>query len=153
MRQAYKVLAYAIDVLILVQAAAIAWAVFGLSKWIEDGGTLTKAKMEGDTFSFTEERGFMIHGINGQLLIPLIGLILLIISFFAKVPQGPKWAGMLFGGIVLQVALGMLSHAVPTLGFIHGFWALLLFGLAYRTAKQADLVVEPGAAFEDAPAR
>jgi hypothetical protein len=152
MRSAYKYLAYAIDVLILVQAAAIAWAVFGLSSWIEDGNTLTKAKMEGDTFSFTEERGFMIHGINGQLLIPLIGLILLIISFFAKVPEGPKWAGMLFGGIVLQVALGMVAHAVPALGFIHGFWALLLFWLAYRTAKQADAVTATGETAPEASA-
>ena len=47
---------------------------------------------------------------------------------------------MLFGGIVLQVALGLAAHGLPALGFIHGFWALLLFWLAYRTAKQADLV-------------
>jgi hypothetical protein len=139
MRSAYKYLAYAIDALILVQAAAIAWAVFGLGKYVEDGHTLTKTKMDADTFSFTEERGFMIHGINGQLLIPLIGLILLIISFFAKVPEGPKYAAMLFGGIVLQVVLGMTADAVPALGFIHGFWALLLFWLAYRTAQQAEL--------------
>ncbi len=85
------------------------------------------------------------------MLIPLIGLILLIISFFAKVPEGAKWAGMLFGGIVLQVALGMVAHAVPALGFIHGFWALLLFWLAYRTAKQADLV-DPGSATPEAAA-
>jgi hypothetical protein len=142
MRAAYKYLAYAIDVLILVQAAMIAWAVFGLGKWIDDGGTLNKAKMEGNTFSFTEERGFMVHGINGQMLIPLIGLILLIISFFAKVPSGPKWAGMLFGGIVLQVALGMLAHAVSALGILHGIWALLLFALAYRTAQQASVVAD-----------
>ena len=149
MRSAYKFLAYAIDVLILVQAAMIAWAVFGLSKWIEDGNSLTKAKMEGDTFSFTEERGFMIHGINGEMLIPLIGLILLIISFFAKVPEGTKWAGMLFGGIVLQVALGLFAHGLPFLGMLHGLNALLLFWLAYRTAKQADVVsatTEPQAA-------
>jgi hypothetical protein len=150
MRSAYKYLAYAIDVLILLQAAAIAWAVFGLSKWIDDGNSLTKAKMEGDTFSFTEERGFMIHGINGQMLIPLIGLILLIISFFAKVPEGPKYAGMLFGGIVLQVVLGMGAHGLPVLGFIHGFWALLLFWLAYRTAKQADVLTTGASAPEAA---
>src|SRR6478735_7404581 len=153
MRSAYKYLALAIDALILVQAAAIAWAVFGLGKYIEDGNSLTKAKMEGDTFSFTEERGFMIHGINGQLLIPLIGLILLIISFFAKVPEGRKYAGMLFGGIVVQVALGMTAHALPALGFIHGFWALLLFWLAFRTAKQADLLDAGSAAPEAAAVR
>jgi hypothetical protein len=142
MRSAYKFLAYAIDVLILVQAAVMAWAIFGLSSWIEDGNSLTKAKMEGDTFSFTEERGFMIHGINGEMLIPLIALILLIISFFAKVPEGPKWAGMLFGGIVVQIALGIFAHGLPALGLIHGLWALLLFGLAYRTAQQANVVAD-----------
>ena len=141
MRSAYKYLAYTIDALILVQAAAMAWAIFGLSKWIEDGNSLTKAKMEGDTFSFTEERGFMIHGINGEMLIPLVALVLLIISFFAKVPEGAKWAGMLFGGIVIQIALGIFAHGLPALGLIHGLWALLLFGLAYRTAQQANVVV------------
>lgn len=50
---------------------------------------------------------------------------------------------MLFGGIVLQVLLGMTANAVPALGFIHGFWALLLFWLAYRTAKQADFAHPP----------
>ena len=140
MRSAYKYLAFAIDALILLQAAAIAWAVFGLASYVEDGNSITKAKFEGDKILFTEENGFIIHGINGQMLIPLIGLILLIISFFAKVPEGSKYAGMLFGGIVVQVALGMSAHALPALGFIHGFWALLLFWLAYRTAKQADVL-------------
>ena len=153
MRSAYKYLAYAIDALILLQAAAMAWAVFGLSKWIEDGNSLTKAKMEGDTFSFTEERGFMIHGMNGMMLIPLIGLILLIVSFFAKVPEGPKFAGMLFGGIVIQVALGLFAHGLPALGFIHGFWALLLFWLAYRTAKQAEVFTESAAPYEASSVR
>ena len=111
MRSAYKLLAYAIDALILIQAAAIAWAVFGLSRWIEDGNTLSKAKMEGDTFSFGEERGFMIHGINGQMLIPLIGLILLIISFFAKVPGGVRTAAILFGLVALQIFLGLFARA------------------------------------------
>jgi len=142
MRSAYKFLAYAIDVLILVQAAMIAWAIFGFGKWIEDGNTMTKAKLEGNTFSFTEERGFMVHGINGEMVIPLVGLILLIISFFAKVPEGPKWAGMVFGGIVLQVLLGVFAHGLPFLGLLHGINALLLFGLAFRAARQADVVAE-----------
>lgn len=153
MRAAYRYLAYTIDVLILVQAAAIAWAMFGLSKWIEDGNSLTKSKMDADTFSFTEARGFMIHGINGTMLIPLVALILLVISFFAKVPEGVKWAAMVFGGVVVQVALGVTAHSLPALGFLHGLWALLLLGLAYRTAKQADVVSETGLTHEDASAR
>jgi hypothetical protein len=154
MRSAYKYLAYAIDVLILVQAAAIAWAVFGLGKWIEDGNTMTKAKLESrDGFLFAGERGFMIHGINGQMLIPLVGLVLLVISFFAKVPGGVKWAAMVFGGIVVQVLLGMTAHGAPFLGALHGILALLLFWLAYRTARQADVVEAVGASPEAATVR
>lgn len=138
MRATYRFLAYAIDVLILVQAAVMAWAIFGFSKYIDDGNSFSKSSMESDSWNFTEERGFMIHGINGQMLIPLIGLILLIVSFFAKVPDGTKWAGMLFGGIVLQVALGIFGHGLPLLGLLHGANALLLFWLAWKAAKAAE---------------
>jgi hypothetical protein len=153
MRATYKVLAYAIDVLILLQAAAMAWAVFGLSKWIEDGNTLTKSAMEGDKTLFSEENGFAIHGISGTTVIPLVALILLIISFFAKVPEGVKFAAMVFVGVAIQIALGIFAHALPALGFIHGFWAILLFVVAYRAAKQADVVVDTSSTYEAAPAR
>ena len=142
MRTTYRYLAYAIDGLIMVQAAAIAWAIFGFSKYIDDGNTFSKSQMEANDFAFTEERGFMIHGINGQMLIPLVGLILLIISFFAKVTDGRKWAGMLFGGIVIQVLLGMFGHGLPMLGLLHGANALLLFWLAWKAAKAAEGHVE-----------
>ncbi len=148
MRAAYKFLAYAIDVMIFFQAAVVAWALFGLSKWVEDGNQLTKASMESDTFKFTAERGFMFHGIGGEMVIPLLGLILLIVSFFAKVPGGVKWAAMLFGGIVLQVVLAFVAFGVPLIGMLHGINALLLFWLAFRAARAAD-EVETGAA--DAP--
>ena len=90
MRAAYKFLAYAIDALILLQAAMIAWAIFGVSKYIDDGNTVTKSLQESDTLLFPEVVGFIVHGMNGQLLIPLVGLILLIVSFFAKVTDGIK---------------------------------------------------------------
>jgi hypothetical protein len=139
MRSAYKYLAYAIDVLILVQAAAIAWAIFGEGKFIDDGGTVNKALQDSDTLPFPEVVGFIVHGINGEVLIPLVGLVLLIVSFFAKVPEGPKWAGMVLGGIVVQVLLGVLAGGLPFLGALHGINALLLFWLAYRTARQAEV--------------
>ena len=142
MRSAYKFLAYAIDVLILLQAAVIAWAVFGLTKYVEDGHSISKSGLDGNKTLFSEENGFAIHGISGTTLIPLAALLLLIVSFFAKVPEGPKWAAMVFVGIVIQIVLGVLGHGVPALGFIHGFWALLLFWLAWRTAKQADVVAD-----------
>lgn len=140
MRSVYRNLALAIDVLIIVQAAAIAWAVFGEGKYIDDGHNVNKALQDSDTIPFPEVAGFIVHGINGEVLIPLVAIALLIVSFFAKVPEGPKWAGMLLGGIVVQVLLGVLGAGLPFLGLLHGANALLLFWLAFRAAKQAGPV-------------
>ena len=144
MRAAYKFLAYGVDALILVQAAMIGWAIFGESRYIEDGNSVTKALQESDTLPFPEVVGFIVHGLNGEILIPLFGLVLLIVSFFARVTDGTKYAAMLFGGIIVQVLLGVYAHGLPLLGMIHGFWALLLFALAYWCAKLVD--AEPAGA-------
>jgi hypothetical protein len=140
MRSVYRNLALTIDALIIVQAAAIAWAIFGEGKYIDDGHNVNKALQDSDTLPFPEVVGFIIHGINGETLIPLAALILLVLSFFAKIPGGTKWALMLLVGIIVQIALGVLGGDLPILGVLHGANALLLFWLAYRTAKQADVV-------------
>ncbi len=46
-------------------------AFFGLGKWIADGNTFNKTMLECSDcpWNFTEERGFMIHGLNGFLII------------------------------------------------------------------------------------
>jgi len=130
MRSVYRVLAYLIAALVVVQAAAIAFAVFGLTKWVDDGGTLNKAAMESEDTDFTGVVGFMIHGMNGMMLIPLVALVLLIVSFFAKMPGAVKWAAFVLLSVVVQVLLGMFGHDAPALGALHGLNALILFGLA-----------------------
>lgn len=37
MRTAYRFLAYLVTLEVMIQAAAISFAVFGLGKWIQDG--------------------------------------------------------------------------------------------------------------------
>ncbi len=34
----------------------------------------------------------MLHGMNGMMVIPVVALLLLVISFFAKIPRGVAWA-------------------------------------------------------------
>ncbi len=46
MKSAYRVLAYLMALEVLVQAGAIAYALFGLGAWIQSGGVLDKAAME-----------------------------------------------------------------------------------------------------------
>ena len=57
MRATYRVLAYLLALEVVVQAAAIAWAVFGLSTWVENGGVLDKASLESDAWSSTASPG------------------------------------------------------------------------------------------------
>lgn len=130
MKSVYRVLAYLIALEVAIQAAAVVFGIFGLFKWVDGGGTLDKAAFEEESLSFTGAVGFTIHFMNGMMLIPLLALILLIISFFAKVPGGAKWAGFVLLAVVAQVFLGLFAHEYPALGILHGVNALILFSLA-----------------------
>ena len=144
MRSAYRVLAFLVAGLVVVQAFAIAYAMAGLGKWVQDGNTFDKAAFESDDLTFDGIAGFMIHGINGMMLIPLVALLLLIVSFFAKVPGGVKWAGLVLLFVVIQVALGIFGHEIPILGGLHGLNALILFGLAVTAGMRSrEKTVEP----------
>jgi hypothetical protein len=145
MRSTYRVLAYVVAAEVAIQAAAVAYGLFGLGKWIEDGGTLDKATMEDESMSFTGLVGFMIHGINGQMVIPLIALVLLVVSFFAKVPGGVRWAGSILALVVIQVLLGTFAHEVPQLGPLHGINALILFSVAVMAGRRVRSAQSAGA--------
>ena len=143
MRTAYRVLAWLVAAEVLIQAAAISWAIFGLGKWIEGGGVLDKAVMESQASAFPEDLGFAVHGINGQMVVPVLALVLLVVAFFAKLPRGVALAGAVVGLVVVQVLLGMLGHGVAGLGILHGANALVLFAVAVIAARRASLPVGP----------
>ncbi|MBN6058407.1 hypothetical protein JYK22_41185, partial [Nonomuraea sp. RK-328] len=136
MRIVYKVLAYLIAVEVAVQAAVMVYGDAGLGKWIEQGGVLDKTVMESEASPFPEVIGLMTHGINGMMVIPVIALLLLIASFFARVPGAVKAAGLVLLLVVLQVTLGLFGHDIPALGALHGINALLLFSAALYAARR-----------------
>jgi hypothetical protein len=137
MRTAYRVLALVIAAEVVIQAAAIAYAIFGLGAWIQSGGVMDKAAMESEASAFTGDGGFPLHGINGEIVFPVLVLLLLVISFFAKVPRGVMWAGVAFGLTVLQIAFALFGRGIPILGVLHGANALLIFGVAVMAAMAA----------------
>lgn len=138
MRSTYRVLAYLVAFGVVLQATFMAWAIFGFGKWIEGGGVMNKAVLEeSESWHFTEERGFMFHGINGQMVIPLLVLILLVISFFAKIPGGVVWAAALVVLVAVQVfVLPELGRDMPAFGAVHGFNALVIFAVAVMAGKR-----------------
>ncbi len=136
MKNVYRVLAYAIAAFVAVQSATVAFAMFGLFSYIEGGGAVDKASMESESANFTGDVGFMLHGMGGMTLIPLLALLLLIVSFFAKIPSGVTWALIVLSAVVVQVALGLFAFGTPILGILHGVLALVLFGLAWTAAQR-----------------
>jgi len=154
MRSAYKFLAWLIALEVAIQAAVMVYGVAGLDVWIaEDGGVLDKAAFESGESLFPEMIGLMIHGMNGMMIIPLLALVFFVVSFFAKVDGGVKWAGMVLLAVVLQVALGLFGHSVPLLGGLHGINALVLFSLAAMAGVRVNRMsrTEPSASAAGEP--
>lgn len=140
MRTAYRYLALAIPALVLVQAASIAFAVFALGAWVQDGHSLTRAGLDAKDSMGGSGVGFAIHSLVGQMVIPLVALALMVVAFLARevVLESVKWAGMMLGSVVIEVLIGVLGQGLPFLGVIHGAFALAIFWLGLRVAQQVS---------------
>jgi hypothetical protein len=147
MKNVYRALAYVIAALVVVQAGAIAYGVFGLFSWVESGGTLDQAALQAEDSDVGGGLGFLLHITIGYFVIPAVALLLLILSFFAKVPGGIRWALFLFLTVVVQTLLAGFAHALAGVGWLHGMVALVLFGMAVtagiRTGRSTQETVAP----------
>lgn len=131
MRSTLRVLFFLVAAEVLVQGMAIAYALAGMGHWVDkDGGVVNKALFDSSNPHFTGVTGFMIHGMNGTMIIPLLVLLTLVLSFFAKAPGASKRAGIIVGLVVLQVFLGIISHEIPGLIMLHVLNAFAIFTVA-----------------------
>src|SRR5215207_81938 len=137
MKQVYRVFAYLIAAGVAIRAAAIAYGVFGLFNWVEGGGTLDQAAFEAEDSDVGGGLGFLTHIMIGYYVIPVVALLLLVLSFFAKVPGGIRWALFLFLTVVVQTLLAGFADALAGLGWLHGMVALVLFGMAVTAGIRA----------------
>jgi len=132
----YRVLAglVAVGVVLLAMFIALGW--FTAIKDMDDGLVIDK-NYDGNT-------GHMLHGQFGMMVIPIIALLLLIVSFFAKVQGGVRWALYVVGLVILQIALAFLSFGVaPVIGALHGLNAFALAAVASLAARRAAVTREP----------
>ncbi len=139
MRATYRVLGHLIAGLVVVQAAAIALWVFGFWHWIDDGnGHTATPQLADDRFEGVTALavGINIHSF-GAIAVALVAIILLIVSFFAKIEGGVRAALFVFLDVVLQWALAFVSFGVWSVGLLHGLNAFLLFGLGLMAAGVA----------------
>ena len=140
MRATYVWLSRLIALGVVLQAAFIAFGTFDILNAADDGRAYT-----GDF-----NTGQVLHSVFGLMVIPLLAIIMLIVSFFARIPGGVKYAGIVFGLVVLQFLLALVAFPVPVLGVLHGLNAFALAavaGLAGRKATTAPpSATEPAAA-------
>jgi hypothetical protein len=146
MRSVYRALAGLVAICVLIQAMAIALAWFTVIKDV-DGGLVFDKNSDANV-------GHMIHTIVGSGVIPLLAILLLIVSFFAKVDGGVRWALYVFGLVALQFGLAAASFGVPVVGALHGLNAFALLAVAglasRRAAGPATAAVESPAATTEA---
>ena len=140
MKKAYRVLAGLIAVLVVVQAAAVAYGAFAVDHLIDKakdhhGNTITNASHVLDGGA-----GYAVHGLVGEMVIPVLALLLLAVSFRAQVPGGVKWALFVVADVIVQVVLGVAAHSAAALGWLHGPNALVLFALAGYTGRRSAVV-------------
>jgi len=141
MTKAYRLFAGLIAVLVVVQAAAVAYGAFSIDHKIDHahdhaGNTITNVSKTLDGGA-----GYGVHAVVGQMIIPLVALLLIAVSFRAGVPDGRKWATFVLLDVIVQVALGMGAHSAAWLGWLHGPNALVLFALAGYTGRRAATVM------------
>lgn len=131
MKQTYRVMAGLVALGVLVQAAAIAFGWFDAISEVDKGAVIDE--------NYEGNAGHMVHALNGVIVMPALGLILLIVSFFAakEVPGAVKWGTIVFGLIVLQVALAFAAFSAPVVGALHGINALAVIGVAARASALA----------------
>ncbi|HUS20541.1 MAG TPA: hypothetical protein VMZ66_00845 [Aeromicrobium sp.] len=141
MRAAYLWLARLISLLIVVQAMTITFAVAGLFHWITDGGGVVDDSVvkgwDQNPPTFEGAIGHYIHLMAGERVIPPLALLLLLVSFFAKVSKGVVIALVLLLLVVLQTMSGLYADGMPYLGLFHGLNAFLIFGAAMAAAMMA----------------
>jgi hypothetical protein len=130
MRMTYKVLAYLIAAGVALQAAIIAYAWFATLKDLNSGAVIDK--------SYDGNAGDMLHGQIGMLVLPILVVLLLIVSFFAGIPGGVRYAAIILGLTVLQIGFAFGGFAAPIVGALHGLNAIALFVIAHRAAHRVE---------------
>lgn len=129
MRAAYRVLAILVAVGVVLQAMFIALAWFTALKDMDGGAVIDKN---------TEENfGRTMHSVFGSGVIPALALLLLIVSFFAHVERGIRWALYVVGVVVLQFLLAAVAYSAPVVGLLHGLNAFALAAVASLAARRA----------------
>jgi hypothetical protein len=135
-KSTYRVLALLVPVIVALQAAFIASALFGIGHWVDDGNTLSKKVLESGNGGFGGAAGIVLHGV-GAIAVSVVAIVLLVVAFFAHIDGGVRWAALILGDVVVQWGLAAAGSSSPAVGGLHGINAFVMFGLGMMAATAA----------------
>jgi hypothetical protein len=145
MKQVYRAVAYAVAGGVVAQAMVIVYAIASLQKWVGGGGVYDSTVVD-QASAFPGAGAFGVHEFLGAAIVPGLVVLLLIVSFFARVRRGPVLAAVMFVLVAAQALLGYWASDQPVIGSLHGLFAFLLFGTAMYAGRLATVVTEPAEA-------
>lgn len=128
MKVTYRVLAWVICILVMVQAATHAWFSAGAGRFLAEGGTLDLSGASG--MQFPEVLGVIIHGMSGMYVIPVVAIAFMVVGYLTHSRYGLVIAVVTAVLIAIQVALGLGAANTAFLALFHGMNALLIFAAA-----------------------
>lgn len=130
MRKGFQVTAGLIMLMVLWQAGTIAFGWFTTLNEVEAGSAFSSIEDDPNA-------GYALHQLGGELVTPLLGLVLFALSFRAGFPGAVRLGGMTLGAIVLQIVLAFAGTSLPVVGALHGVNAFVVFGLALMCLRRA----------------
>jgi hypothetical protein len=131
MRAAYRSVAQLIMAAVVVQAMVIALGMFAQAHDVDNGRPIDQ--------NSSDPLGVVVHGVVGEMIIPLLAVLLVALALVADVAAGIKAALGVLAMVIVQIALGFASFSVPVLGLLHGLGAFAVLGAAAAAVKQARL--------------
>jgi hypothetical protein len=133
MRTAYRYAALLIMAGVVVQAMVIALGMFALAHDVDGGRPFDQ--------NSTDPVGVVLHGVVGEMVLPLLALLLVSLGLVADVAGGVKAALLVLVAVIVQILTGFASFSVPPIGLLHGLGA---FAVLWAAAAAAKLAAEAG---------
>ena len=137
MRSTYRVLAILIAVVVVLQAASIAFAWFDVLHAVDDG----------KAFSDIDDRnaGHDMHSLSARCVIAAARAAAADRLVLRQDPRRRASGRLIvFGVMLLQWVLAFIAFGAPAIGFLHGINAFVLAGVAGRASGLAVAGGHPG---------
>lgn len=117
-KRIYRAVALLIAVGVVVQAAALAYLVGGLNRYLTTGrgGSVWETELYSAPDWLDAGVGLPAHLVTVFLVLPILAIVLVVVAFVTRVRGAVTWAAAIFVAVALQVFLDVVGADGPVVG-------------------------------------